>query len=679
MPAYNRVELTSVLGGRDAASLILAPMIWYAERDIDLRIGERVIAVDRRKRVLTTALGKQERYDDLVFATGSFVSTPVVPGTNQRGVFAYRTLEDARRIAERARTLARERARAVVIGSGLLGIEVGQAIAELGCGVTLIEAAPQLLPRQLDPVTAGIAAQLLSEAGFELFVGQRVERILLTSEMRPLRPTRGSPPEAALVPDTRLRVMLASGHAVDCGMVVLASGVKPRDELARASGLACPPPGGIAVDSAMMTSDPHVFAIGECARHADRCTGLVAPGYAMAEVLADRLAGKSSIFTRSEPCTRLVVARRPVVVFGDAQCSGPDVQEHIVRIAGSGAYRRLLMRQDRLIGVTAIGEGEDLAHLQDALVMRTRLRARDLERLAHGIDPWHGQRSTRGRGWPDSATACDCTGVTFGALRRARSEGYRSVEQLCHRTGAGGVCGSCRPRLAAFAASDVSFESPSVANDVVARSSEVPAHGAGMEAASRRDPTLSAPNAPGQADLSVSAGRGGSRARLALISAGVLLSLLLAFYHGPLAVPASVLGPRPLDILWESHLARQLSGFWLALLTSIAALTIAIEKRHTSGRAPSRVLHAVLGFSCLASIGVHSTMRLGSGIDRALALCLLAMIAVGAASALSLSSERWIGGRAGASLRRLGLRLHIWIAWPVPVLLALHVLKSYWF
>jgi nitrite reductase (NADH) large subunit len=143
-----------------------------------------------------------------------------------------------------------------------------------------------------------------------------------------------------------------------------------------------------------------------------------------------------------------------------------------------------------------------------------------------------------------------------------------------------------------------------------------------------------------------------------------------------------VLDPRAVDILWESHLARQLSGFWLALLTSIAALTIAIEKRRAaSGRAlpPSHALHAALGFSCLASIGVHTTVRLGSGIDRALALCLVMMIAVGAASALSLSSERWLGGRTGVFLRRLGLRLHIWIAWPVPVLVALHVLKSYWF
>jgi nitrite reductase (NADH) large subunit len=652
VPAYNRVELTSVLGGRDAASLILKPMLWYAERDIDLRIGERVVTLDRVRRVLVTAFGDEQRYDELVFATGSYASTPVIPGTNQRGVFAYRTLDDARKIGDRARALAREGARAVVIGSGLLGIEAGQAIAALGCAVTFVEAAPHVLPRQLDPVTAGIVSDLLTEAGFELCVGQVVERILLTSEMRRLELARAPSASGVDVPDTRLRVMLRSGRGIDCGMVVLASGVKPRDELARASGLACSPAGGISVDSALMTSDPRVFAIGECARHADRCPGLIAPGYAMAEVLADRLAGKRSTFTGSQASTRLEVSRRPVVVLGEGSPQGADVQALILRTPGSAGYRRLVLCDGRLIGATAIGEGEDLAHLQEAIVMRTPLRGRDLEHLARGLDPWQGQRSTSGSGWPDSATACDCTGVTFGTLRRARADGHRTVEALAVRTGAGSVCGSCRPRLLAFAAS----------NSVVTGSALETDAGAARDFAAR------------SAHLNT---------RLGLISMAVLVGLCLAMYLGPIAVPVSLRAPRLLEVLWQDHLARQLSGYFLALLSVLTAATIAIDKRRRQrlrvAMPPSRALHAGLGLVCLAGVGVHTTLRLGHGLDRALSLSVLAVIAVGAATALSMSYERRWSGRLGVPLRRLGLRLHLWIAWPAPVLLALHVLKSYYF
>jgi nitrite reductase (NADH) large subunit len=652
VPAYNRVELTSVLGGRDATQLIIKPMLWYAERDIDLRVGERVVELDRARRVLVTTFGDEQRYDELVFATGSYASTPVIPGTNQHGVFAYRTIEDARRIGDRARALAREGARAVVIGSGLLGIEAGQAIAALGCAVTFVEAAPHVLPRQLDPGTAGIVAELLTAAGFELCVGQVVKRILLTSEMRRLNLARMPSSQRVEVPDTRLRVVLGSGRGIDCGMVVLASGVKPRDEVARASGLACSPSGGIAVDSALMTSDPHVFAIGECARHADRCSGLIAPGYAMAEVLADRFAGKRATFTGSEPCTRLEVSRRPVVVLGEGRRQGADVQALIMRTPGSAGYRRLVLRDGRLIGATAIGEGEDLAHLQEAIVMRTPLRERDLEQLARGVDPWQGQRSTSGHGWPDSATACDCTGVTFGTLRRARADGQRTVEALAARTGAGSVCGSCRPRLLAFAAS----------NSVVTGSAIDTDANAAREFAAR------------------SASR---NTLFGLISMAVLIALFSALYHGPLAVPESLRTPRAIEVLWQSHLARQLSGFLVALLSALTALTIALDKRRRRrlgvAMPPARALHAGLGLACLASVGVHTTLRLGQGLDRALSLSVLAMIAVGAVTALAMSNERRFGGQLGVRSRRLGLRLHLWMAWPAPVLLALHVLKSYYF
>lgn len=629
LPAYNRVELTGMLAGRDAASLIIKPALWYADADIDLRLGERVVAIDRARGLLTTQLGDDQPYDELVFATGSFASTPVIPGTNQRGVLAYRTVEDAQRIRARALALAREGSRVVVIGSGLLGLETGQALAELGCAVTFIESATHLLPRQLDPASAGVVESLLRSAGFELCVGKAVERIVLTSEVRPLL-ARAAEDGAAEVPDTRLRVVLAGGSAIDCGMVVLAAGVKPRDELARASGIACPEPGGIAIDSAMMTSDPHVFAIGECARHAGRCPGLVAPGYAMAEVLAERFAGRNVTFTGQEPSTRLEVARRSIVVMGEARSGGDDVKT----VSASDRYRRLVLRDGRLVGATAIGDGEDLTHLQEAIVLRTKLRRRDLRHLARGVDPWRGLRFPEGASWPDAATACECTGVTFGALRRARAEGHCSLEQICARTGAGGGCGSCRMRVAAFA---------------------------------------------DQSSLSL----GSCCERcLGVLSLLALLAVPVGLALGPIPVARSLASPTPLQWLLEAHLARELSGFTLAFVSLAAAVSIAIAKRRAArkqtGTPRARTWHALLGLFCLAGIAAHTGLRPGSGLDMALLVCVLGLIVVGAGAALSVASGLGRGKKAVAT-KRLGLRLHVWLAWPAPVLLVGHVIKSYYF
>lgn len=631
LPAYNRVELTRVLGGREATSLIIKPVRWYAESDIDLRLGERVVAIDRARRLLTTQLGEEQPYDELVFATGSYASAPNIPGTNQRGVLCYRTLADAQRIGARARVLARERARVVVIGSGLLGLETGQALAELGCAVTFVEAAPHLLPRQLDPTSAGIVALLLRSAGFELCVGQSVERIMLTSEVHWPQLGRAAEGAAADVPDTRLRVVLAGGAgAIDCGMVVLATGVRPRDELARASGIACPAPGGIAIDSAMMTSDPHVFAVGECARHAGRCPGLVAPGFAMAEVLAERFAGKNVTFTAHELSTRLEVVRRSILVLGENRAPADDVKT----VESDDRYRRLVLREGRLIGATAIGDGEDISHLQDAIVLRTKLRRGDLRRLERGGDPWRALRFAEGKAWPDTATACECTGVTFGALRRARAEGHCSIEQLCARTGAGSGCGSCRYRLAAFA---------------------------------------------DQGSLGASTC---CERCLAVLSLAALVVVPFGIASIPSVAQPSLTSPRPVDPLLYDHFVRELSGFGLAFLCLLTAVSIAVAKgraaRRRVGTSRARTWHALLGLLCLGGIAAHTGLRPGSGIDLALSVCVVALIVVGAASALSIASG--IGkGPVAASVKRRGVRLHVWLAWPAPVLLVGHVIKSYYF
>jgi nitrite reductase (NADH) large subunit len=633
VPAYNRVELTRVLGGLDAASLTLKPMAWYSERDIELRIGERVLTIDRERRRLLTEHGCEQPYDDLVLATGSYASTPVIPGTNNPGVLSYRTAEDARRIGARARALARERARVVVVGSGLLGIEAGQAIAELGCPVTFVEAAPQVLPRQLDPGTAAMAAELLLEAGFDLCLGQTIERIVLMSEVR--RPHLAQPTDAE-VPDTRLRVGLSRGglmSSIDCGMVVLAAGIKPRDELARQSGIRCPAPGGIEVDDTLKSSDPNVFAIGECARHAGRAPGQIAPGYAMADVLAERLAGRDVRFTSTQPNTRLTLVDRPVLVVGEGRGSDAPAEALIHREPSGRAYRRLIVHEGHLVGMTAIGAGPDLAPLEEAVALRRKLERSDRRRLERGVNPWLTRRQSLAV-WPDSAIVCDCTGVTAGALRRACAEGFTTREQLSARTGAGSVCGSCQPRLLAFVRDG-------------AESSRV-------------------------------------HAVLGLSALAALLAVALALRVGPIPLSATLQQQAPFELLWRDPLVRQLTGAGLVVLCALSALWLPLRRRAARRRGAAafsgaRGVHAALGFISLIAMGVHTGLRWGRGLDLALTLSLAGMIVIGATTALVMTDDRWLSGPRGTALRRLGTRLHVWIAWPLPVLIALHVLKHYYF
>jgi nitrite reductase (NADH) large subunit len=642
LPAYDRVRLSDVLTGEDLSSLILEPMLWYADHDIDLRLSERVVAVDRERRALTTQLGDELAYDQLVFATGSRVSVPSIVGTQHPGVYAYRSAEDVKRIRARATAVAGQRGRAVVIGSGLLGIEAGQALKALGCEVTFVEAARHLLSRQLDSAAAGIVANLLLEAGFDLCVGQSVQCITLLSQTH--RPHLVSVQAAAAVePDTLMRVEFEATslcEAIECGMVVLASGVQPRDELARQAGIACAPPGGIHVDEGLATNDPHVFAIGECARFEEQCHGLVAPGYAMAEVLAERLAGKASRFTNLRPSTRLAVANRQIVVLGDNRDSGPGVEELSARGLDAGtssdddSYRRLVLRDGRIVGATAIGEWSDLPLLESAIVARTELRRRERRRFARGLPLWREGVRPSLEQWPDTATVCACLGVSCGALRRARADGHRTVEQLCERTRAGSGCGSCLPLVATFTGTPSSLP-----------------------------------------PLRLQLG-------LALLSLSVLGGLIWAVQHGPLALDSSVRSSFSLDLLWRNPLARQISGYALAALCAATGLVFALRRRvrrlRSSDFASSRTLHVLLGAFTLLATGVHTGMRSGQGLDAALLASLVLMMAVGATTAILLASGR-LHGPQGQQVRRWGMRVHVWIAWPMPVLLLLHVLKAYYF
>jgi nitrite reductase (NADH) large subunit len=278
-PAYDRVHLSAAFAGTRADELQLADAVWYAERSITLHLGDRVVEIDRAARAVTSERGRAVVYDALVLATGSAPFVPPIPGTTLPGVFVYRTIDDV----EAIRAWSARAGAAAVIGGGLLGLEAAKAVRDLGLVTHVIEAAPRLMPRQVDARGGDVLRRAVARLGVHVHLG--------------------AAPRALLGGAAVEGVAVADADPIRVDMVVISAGIRPRDELARDAGLVVGARGGIVVDPALRTSDPAIFAVGECALANGMVYGLVGPGYAMADALAAHLTGGDATFTGADCST----------------------------------------------------------------------------------------------------------------------------------------------------------------------------------------------------------------------------------------------------------------------------------------------------------------------------------------------------------------------------------------
>ncbi len=313
-PAYDRIHLSGWLGHRDSRRLALGRPGWSRELGIRAVTGNPVTSIDRENRTVHTADGERIPYHRLVLATGSVAFVPPIEGAGCEGVFTYRTIDDLQRIA----TCAAKARSAIVVGGGVLGIEAAAALRRLGLGVTVLEAGFRLMTRQIGPEAAALLEARVRELGVGIVCGARARRI--------------EPRDRRLV-----LVMDGGGEPLVADMIVMTAGIRPRDELARACGLAVASGrGGIVVDDQLRTTDPAIHAIGECAAHDGVVYGLVAPGFRMAETLAEILAGGGSLFRGYTPAIRLRLSGIDVWSLGNqAQWAPASVGAATVRIAGS--------------------------------------------------------------------------------------------------------------------------------------------------------------------------------------------------------------------------------------------------------------------------------------------------------------------------------------------------------
>ena len=621
MPAYDRVHLTEFFGSPDTAGLLLAPEEWYTEHGIALQLGTAVESIDREQCVIRTSSDLYIAYDTLVFATGSQPFVPPIEGVDLPGVFVYRTPDDLREIENYSRNVKS----AAVLGGGLLGLEVSRALdtsrEEGDIETHIVHRSPHLMSRQLNAAAAAVLQHKVEAMGIRVHLNKQTTHITAEGAMRMLHFTDGLP------------------LAVD--MIVISTGIRPRDALARACKLACHENGGIEVNDELQTSDSHIYAIGECASHKGRFYGLVPPGYKMAEVLARNLTEpqERQRFEGADTSTTLKLMGVDVAVFGDYRSA--DAQS---TFATSDIYRQLIHRNGRFIGATVVGIWREMGKVQQAVAAHQRMWFWNAWRFRWKGKLWREQALQGVQHWSEGTVVCNCMGVTRGELSRACTAGCTSVTALAETTGASTVCGTCHPLLEELI---IGVSTPSYARE----------------------------SSPDLQNF------GKSLFGVSLIG---LLLVLLIYFSQPIPFSTTVQNLyHTIEALWRDTFWKQMTGYTLLGLSAVALL-LSLRKRWSRFSFGDfggwRFAHALIGAGTLIFLIAHTGFRFGNNLNQVLMVSFLVLNLVGT----------FAGGiTAVAAKHRTSATIHAWqhwliqahtvLFWPLPIFILFHIIAVYYF
>lgn len=610
-PAYDRVHLTSLFQNKTPNDLYLAKAEWYQKHGIILHTQNPVLKIDRKNKAVHTVKDEMIPYDYLVFATGSYAFVPEIPGNNQKGVFVYRTIEDVQRI----KSYAQSKKSAAVLGGGLLGLEAAKALRDMGLHTHVIERADFLMPQQLDRGAAGVLQHEIGKMQIKVHTSRSTETIEKHEQEFLLR--------------------FHDGDCVAADMIVISTGIRARDELAKECGLRCGTHGGVMINAMLQSSDPNIYAIGECACFEGTVYGLVSPGYEMADVLAQRMAGEATEFKGGDQSARLKLMGVEVNHIGAGLQTGTQFvyqDRHI--------YRRCVLEHGKLIGAISVGAWSELLRVQEAVANTEVLTQISLDRFIQTGSLFIEDESLS---WldrlPATARICNCMNVTKGELVAAYVFGCTTADELSAKTGAATVCGSCRPQIEEIAGSQ-----STVAVNLI--SSRI----------------------------------------LLWISLGALFITSGLWLIPPISMAASVQSAmHSIDILWRVGFYKQVSGFTI-LSFSMIALIFSLRKRIKSfsfGRYSYwRVVHAAGGLLAMIMIPVHTGFRWGSNLNQWLLLSFIVFALIGTFAGIAASLET----AQSETVKQLAFRfrpylvyIHILLFLPVPVLLVFHILKIYYY
>lgn len=607
---YNRVLLSSFLAGETAWASMMVGLEWPDAPHLEQRLNCSVLNIDRENKTITDSTGRIQGYDKLVIAVGSRPRIPDIPGIGQANVYVFRNMNDAQQLFAR-RTRSQ---RTVVLGGGLLGLEAARAMQRFNTEVLVIEHSARMMMNQLDDPAAELLKQHVEKTGIQVLLNARVKQVHGEGRVN--------------------GISLGDGTRIECDTLIVAAGIQPNTSLALDARLSLGR--GIRVDDAMRTSDPDIYAIGECAEHRDAIYGIVAPGLEQAAVAAQSIAGGAVNYLGSLVATRLKVLDLPVFSMGRVtENDTPDLarQANFMDLS-QDIYRAIVVERGRLIGCIAIGDCPELPRLQEAIASGRIIYPWQLWRFKHDGTLWPESDTASVADWPATAIVCNCNNVTKGELSTAISSGCNTVDGLAACTRASSVCGSCKPLLADLLGSEV------VRTPVRARGGMV---------------------------------------------AGIALSML--FVAAILLLPAipyetSVQHAWHWDMLWRDTFYKQVSGFTVMGAT-LLGLIMTFRKRWQKVSFGDfniwRLLHVLLGLLAVAGLYVHTGGRMGSELNFLLMASFTGLIVLGGIGATVIAQEHKLAPALAKRWRANSVWLHILLFWPLPVLLGFHVLKSYYF
>ncbi|WP_036554965.1 nitrite reductase large subunit NirB [Nocardioides insulae] len=417
-PAYDRVALTSFFEV-GAQELSFLPGGAYEDPRVRLVLDTQVLGIDRASHSVELSSGERIGYDELVLATGASPFVPPMPGHDLDGTFVYRTIEDLEAIRDRAAT-ARVGA---VIGGGLLGLEAANALHQLGVQTHVVELAPRLMAVQIDEAGGRTLTRHVEGLGLTVHTGVMSECVQGEDRVTGLK-------------------FKDHDEVLPLDMVVFSAGIRPRDTLAREAGLDLAERGGVLVDEQCRSSDPHVWAIGECAAPGGKMYGLVAPGYDMAEIVVDALLGGPGVFAGADMSTKLKLLGVDVASFGDAHATTPDSLELVYSDAVAGVYKKLVISEcgTKLLGGVLVGDASAYGLLRPMVASGLPLPENPEELILP-------QSSGAGFSLPAEAQICSCNNVSKGEIEQAVADGAESQAAVTQCTGAGSTCGSCKTQV----------------------------------------------------------------------------------------------------------------------------------------------------------------------------------------------------------------------------------------
>jgi len=423
---YNRILLSPVLAGEQTIKdIMLNDVDWYAENDITLHLGKKIVEIDRVKRLVIADDGTVAPYDRLLMATGSNPFMLPIPGKDLEGVISYRDIQDTNAMIEAAKV----HKQAIVIGGGLLGLEAANGLKLRGMEVTVVHLPATLMERQLDEAAGKMLQKSLEDRGLNFLLGKNSQEIISDANGRVQA------------------LRFTDGTEVPAQLIVMAVGIRPNTALAESAGLYCNR--GIVVNDTMQTYDPRIYAVGECVNHRGTAYGLVAPLFEMAKVCANHLANYGiGRYQGSVTSTKLKVTGIDLFSAGEF-LGGEGTEEILLSDPIGGIYKKLVLKDDKLIGACLYGdtvdgswyfnllrEGKDISEIRDTLMFGEANTGRPGDVGHEGF--------SKAAAMPDTAEVCGCNGVCKGTIVKAiKEKGLFTIEDVRKHTKASASCGSC--------------------------------------------------------------------------------------------------------------------------------------------------------------------------------------------------------------------------------------------